>query len=331
MAPYLCEDASYGASGASTRTRTTMTASQRVLSALLSLTFAACSTAEDATVDQDAAASPDTAAQSGELSFQGTFQGPLGLQLWSVREQMAQDVPATLAWVRQQGFTEVELAGTQGLTPEQFRQELDRAGLRATAMHVGYERLRDSTEVVLDEAVTLGATDVGVAWIPHEGSYTPEMARQTAADFNRWGQAARERGLRFYYHNHGYEFEPAADGTVPLDVLMQETDPESVFYEMDVFWTVHPGADPAALLRQYPGRWKLMHIKDMAEGTPVGDFSGGAPAEAQVAVGTGMIDYTSVLAAARETGVEKYYVEDETTDPQANIPRSLEYLQRVTY
>ena len=311
-----------------------MKAPQRLLPFLLSLsTLAACSAAEDATVDEGATAGTDSAVpgEAGGLTFTGDFEGPLGLQLWSVREQMAEDVPGTLAWVREQGFTEVELAGTQGLTAQQFRAALDSAGLRATAMHVGYERLRDSLEVVLAEAETLGATDVGVAWIPHEGSYTPEMARATAADFNRWGQAARERGLRFYYHNHGYEFEPAADGTVPLDVLMAETDPEAVFYEMDVFWTVHPGADPAALLRKYPGRWKLMHIKDMAQGTPVGDFSGGAPAEAQVAVGTGQIDYSAVLAAAQEVGVEKYYVEDETTDPQANIPITLQYLQGVAY
>lgn len=310
-----------------------MKVSQRLLPGLLSLAVVgACSTAEDATVDAGATAATDSAAAAtGELAFQGDFEGPLGLQLWSVREQMAEDVPGTLAWVRQQGFTEVELAGTQGLTPEQFRQELDRAGLRATAMHAPYERLRDSIEVVFAEAKTLGASDVGIAWIPHEGSFTPEMARQTAVDFNRFGQAAREQGLRFYYHNHGYEFEPAADGTIPLDVLMQETDPETVFYEMDVFWTAHPGANPAEILRKYPNRWKLMHVKDMAQGTPVGDFSGGAPAETQVPVGTGQIDYTAILAAAEEVGVDKYYVEDESTDPQANIPLTLDYLQQVTY
>ena len=311
-----------------------MTRSHRLLPALsLFALLGACAPAEDAQVEQTAASSGDTATSvdAAELDFQGAFQGPLGLQLWSVREQMAQDVPGTLAWVREQGFTEVELAGTQGMTPEAFRQELDRAGLRATAMHAPYERLRDSMEVVFAEAETLGVGDVGVAWIPHEGSYTPEMARQTAEDFNRWGQAARERGLRFYYHNHGYEFEPAADGTIPFDVLMEATDPESVFYEMDVFWTVHPGIDPVELLRRYPDRWKLMHVKDMAEGTETGDYSGGAPAEAQVAVGTGMIDYGAVLAAAEEVGVEKYYVEDETTDPLANIPQTLQYLQSITY
>lgn len=289
-----------------------------------------CSTAEDATLE-DSAATTDSVAETAELQLNGDFDGPLGLQLWSVREQMEQDVPGTLAWVRQQGFTEVELAGTQGLTPSAFRQELDRAGLRATAMHVGYERLRDSLDVALAEAETLGAQYIGVAWIPHEGEYTPEMARATAADFTRWGQAASERNLRFFYHTHGYEFRPAADGTIPFDVLAAETDPANVTFEMDVFWVAHPGVDPAALLRKYPDRWKLMHIKDMAQGTPVNDYSGGAPAEAVVPVGTGQIDYSAVLEAAEEVGVERYYIEDETTDPQANIPRSLEFLQSVRF
>ena len=181
------------------------------------------------------------------------------------------------------------------------------------------------------EAQALGATDIGVAWIPHDAPFTVELARQTAEDFNLWGSTAIDYGLRFYYHNHGYEFRPDSDGTIPFDVLMEETDPATVFYEMDVFWTVHPGVDPVELLRRYPDRWKLMHIKDMAEGTPTGDFSGGAPAEAQVVVGTGQIDMAAVLDAAEEIGVEKYYVEDETTDPVGNIPLTLQYLQTITY
>lgn len=311
-----------------------MNRSHRLLPALLMVaSAAACAPADDAAVDRTASDTtqltmPDTVTA---LNFQGDFNGPLGLQLWSVREQLEDDLSGTLAWVREQGFTEVELAGTQGLSAQEFRAELDRAGLRATAMHVPYERLQQDIEAAFAEAQTLGATDVGVAWIPHDGPFTVDLARQTAADFNQWGSTAIDYGLRFYYHNHGYEFRPDADGNIPFDVLMEETDPATVFYEMDVFWTVHPGVDPVELLRRYPDRWKLMHIKDMAVGTPTGDFSGGAPAEAQVVVGTGQIDMAAVLAAAAEVGVEKYYVEDETTDPIGNIPLTLEYLQTVTY
>src|SRR4051812_602597 len=159
-----------------------------------------------------------------DLDLRGDFRGPLGVQLYSVRDAIAKDVPGTLARVRALGFREVELAGTYALSASQFRAELDRAGLRATSMHVGYERLRDSLSAVLDEARTLGVQYVGTAWIPHSGAtLTEEGAHRAAADFTAWGRAAQQRGLQFFYHVHGYEFEPGAGGTLPMDVLMRET------------------------------------------------------------------------------------------------------------
>src|SRR5690606_18039749 len=123
-----------------------------------------------------------------------------------------------------------------------------------------YEVLRDSLAAALDRAETLGVEYVGVAWIPHpeDQPFSVDLAREAAANFNAWGEAAAERGLQFFYHVHGYEFQPAADGTVPFEVLMSETNPEFVTYEMDVFWVARPGEDPAELLRAYPDRWKLM-------------------------------------------------------------------------
>lgn len=288
-----------------------------------------CTADEPTDMSQDTTAVADTANHS--LSFEGDFAGPLGLQLYSIRQAMSEDVPGTLAWVRSAGFEEVELAGTYGLTPEAFRQELDNAGLDATSMHAGYERFRDDVEGVLDEAETLGVEYVGIAWIPHEGAFTVDQARETAAHFNQWGEAASERGLQFFYHNHGYEFEPADDGTIPFHVLVEETDPDHVKYQIDVFWTVHPGVDPAELLRRYPGRWVTMHVKDMREGTPTGVFSGNSPPETKVPVGTGQADWPAVLNAAEEIGLARYYIEDESPDPMGNIPLSIQYLEQVTY
>lgn len=268
---------------------------------------------------------------SHTIAFSGDFSGPLGLQLYSIRRAMNEDVPGTLAWVRRVGFEEVELAGTYGLSPEEFRRELDNAGLDATSMHAGYERFSDNVDEVLDEAEALGVEYVGIASIPHEGSFTVEQAREAAADFNTFGEAAKARGFQFFYHNHGFEFEPADDGTIPFDVLVQETDPENVKLQIDVFWTVHPGVDPAELLRKYPGRWALMHIKDMREGTPTGDFSGESPPETKVPVGEGQVDWPEVLSAADEVGLERYYIEDESTDPMGNIPLSIRYLEGLTY
>lgn len=275
---------------------------------------------------------PHNSSEQG-LTFEGDFDGPLGLQLWSLRNYFKDDVSGTLAKVYEMGFREVELAGTYGMSAEAFRQELEKAGLKATSMHAGYNEFDTNLEGVLDDAETLGADYVGLAWIPHpeDQPYTVEMARKTAAKFNKWGKAARERGITFFYHTHGFEFQAASDGTVPFDVLMQETDSENVKYEMDVLWVTRPGADPAKLLRKYPDRWVLMHIKDLKKGASTNDHSGHAPPEEEVAVGRGQIDFQEVLEAAEEIGLKRYYVEDETMDPVGNIPNSLKYLQTVTY
>src|SRR5919197_666216 len=134
---------------------TTMPRTSLPLSALaLAFTLAGCRSAGQSATSAGAI---QTVAPSSrhELDFRGDFKGPLGVQLYSVRNPIAKDVPGTLARVRALGFREVELAGTYGLSAPQFRAELDRAGLRATSMHVGYERLRDSLSVVLDDARTL--------------------------------------------------------------------------------------------------------------------------------------------------------------------------------
>ncbi|MDX1430578.1 MAG: sugar phosphate isomerase/epimerase, partial [Rhodothermales bacterium] len=239
------------------------------------------------------------------IELSGDFDGPLGLQLWSLREHAEGDVAERLATARRFGFQEVELAGTYGLKPAEYRAMLDEAGLNPTAMHSGYERFRDSLSVVLDEAEALGVTALGIAWIPHERGkpFTNAMARKAATDFNRFGAAAKERGLQFYYHVHGYEFRPGADGSTPFDAMVKATDPANVKYEMDVFWVTHSGTDPAQLLRKYPDRWRLMHIKDMKVGWPTGDYSGGTSNEADVPIGTGQINWSEVLAAAEEIGL----------------------------
>ncbi|MBV9878871.1 MAG: TIM barrel protein [Gemmatirosa sp.] len=273
------------------------------------------------------------AAGTPAFRFTGDFVGPLGVQLYSVRGATATDVPGTLARVHALGFDEVETAGTYGMTPAAFRAMLDRAGLRATSMHVGYERFRDSLPAAIADAKTLGARYLGTAWIPHPGGpMTVEQAHAVAADFTRWGRAARDAGLTFFYHIHGYEFVAGPDGTRPIDVLMRETDPDAVHFELDVFWAARPGADPAALLRQYPKRWALMHLKDMRKGTATDVQTGSANADSsEVPVGRGQIDYRAVLRAAREVGVARYYLEDETSAPFTTMPQSTRWLEGVKF
>lgn len=274
-----------------------------------------------------------TAAHAQDFRFKGDYKGPLGVQLYTFRDALPKDVPGTLKRIRALGFREVELAGTYGLTAQQFRAELDRAGLRAVAMHVGYEQFRDSLPVVLAQAKTLGARYVGTAWVPHpNGPITVAMAHDIAKDFDAWGKAARAQKLQFFYHAHGYEFKPDAGGTLPMDVLMKETDPDAVKYEMDVFWITRPGADPVAWLEKYPTRWRLVHLKDMKRGTATDVQTGSANADSsEVPVGQGIIDYRAVIRTAKRLGVERFFLEDETRDPFATVPVSVRWLESVKF
>lgn len=257
------------------------------------------------------------------------FGGVLGLQLYSLRHQMEKDVPGTLALVRDWGLTEVETAGYYGRTAAQFAEELKRAGLTAKSMHVGYDVLRDNLKQAVADAKALGATYATTAWISHKAPFTREHAETAARHFTEWGRALRNEGLRFMYHLHGYEFAPSTEGTL-LDTILQSTPADAVHHEMDVFWVVRGGGDPAALLRKYKGRFHALHLKDMAKGTATGDHSGGAPDSTNVPLGTGMIDYRAVLSAARDSGTTLYYIEDENEKVLEQVPQTLQYLGGLT-
>jgi len=256
------------------------------------------------------------------------FKGPVGLQLYSLREQFKKDVPGTLDEVKQFGIKNVELASTYGLSPEQFRDELRKRRLEPISAHYGFEKYRDDVESIAKEAKILGLKYVGCAWIPHTGDFDEKTCREAAAVFNKAGEALARQGLKFFYHTHGYEFQPHGDGTL-FDLLMKETNPQFVAYEMDIFWIVHPGQDPAKLLHKYPKRFQLMHLKDMKKGTKTGLLTGGTDVNNDVTLGTGQIDLPAVLSAAREIGVKWYFIEDESSQSEKQIPQSLKYLEQV--
>jgi len=260
------------------------------------------------------------------------FKGPVGLQLYSLRDRLDQDVPGALNEVRDWGIKYVELAGTYHFTPEQFKVQLDAHGLKAVSAHIGYERFRDDVEGVAREAQALGLEYVGCAWIPHNGPFGEKACREAIGVFNKAGEALARHGLKFFYHTHGYEFQPYGDGTTTLmDLLITGTDPRFVNYEMDVFWVVFPGQDPVKLLEKYPERWPLMHVKDMKKGTQTGSLSGGSNPNNDVALGTGQIDYPPILRAAQKAGVKWYFIEDESASSEQQIPQSLHYLETVRF
>jgi sugar phosphate isomerase/epimerase len=258
-----------------------------------------------------------------------SFKGPIGLQLYSLRADFSNNVPATLERVRGLGFVNVELAGTYNLAPETFRAMLDANGLKPISGHFPYERYRDDVEGIARDAKALGLQYAGCAWIPHAGNFDEKTCREAAAMFNRAGEALAKHGVKFFYHTHGYEFRPHGQGTL-FDLLLAETNPKFVRYEMDVFWIVHPGQDPVKLLREHGKRFELMHVKDMKKGVH-GDLTGHSDVRNDVPLGTGQMDWPAILNAAKQAGVKHYFIEDESPTAAAQIPQTLRFLEQVKF
>jgi sugar phosphate isomerase/epimerase len=254
---------------------------------------------------------------------------PIALQLYSLRESFKTDgVPATLAKVQAMGITHVELAGTYGLSREEFKAELDKAGLTPVSMHTDINALIKNPAPVIDDATFYGLRYVGNASFPHQRPFDAEDAARAIEAFNTAGRLLRDAGLTFFYHAHGFEFAPAPDGGTLFDTIVAGTDPDLVKFQLDVFWAYHGWADPVELLRRYPTRFVSTHLKDMREGTER-NFTGSAPDETSVALGSGVIDIKGVLEAARDTSIEWHIIEEESHEPEKNIPAGLAYVQRL--
>lgn len=261
-------------------------------------------------------------------AWSAPFKGKVGLQLYSLRADFAKDVAGTLGKVQEFGFKYVELAGTYNLSPAEFRKELAARDLQPIAGHFPYERYRDDVEGVARDAKALGLKYAGIAWIPHQGEFDEKVCREAIAVFNQAGAALARHGIKLFYHQHGYEFRPHGQGTL-MDLLMAETNPKHVCFEMDIFWVHFPGQDPVKWLEKYGKRWELLHLKDMKKDVKTGDQSGHSDVTNDVALGTGQIDIAAILRAARKAGVKWYFIEDESPSVHEQIPVSLKYLKEV--
>lgn len=253
-----------------------------------------------------------------------------GIVSYTYRNEFQRDVPGTLDHIRSLGITDMEFANLFGLIAPALRAALDARGMVCTSYGVGYGDLTDKTAQVGETAKVLGTKFVRVAWVPHDAPFSLPQARATALAFNRAGkELMEEHGILFCFHNHGFEFYPHEDGTL-FDVLVNETDPRHVGFELDILWTFFPGQDPSALLLKYPDRFHLMHLKDLRQGV-VGNLSGGTAVENDVALGSGQLDIPSILKAARQTRIKHFYIEDESPSIVTQVPQSIAYLHSLRW
>ena len=266
-----------------------------------------------------AAAIPGCAAsvRSAPRPMSGGRSPLTGVQLYSVRGLMQQDAPGTLAAIAAAGFEEVEFAGFYGRSASQMRALIDRNALHTPAGHVSIEDLRANLPALLSDARTMGWQWLIVPWIDQR-ERTADGYHAIARDLNRAGSIAAQSGLRVAYHAEDYDFRPLPDGVVPYDLLLRETDSALVDLELDLYWVAKGGGNALQYLARYPGRFPLLHIKDIsAHGRMVN-------------AGEGVIDFPAIVAAARRAGTVHFIIEnDEPANPLADIASGLAYLKRV--
>lgn len=245
-----------------------------------------------------------------------TKLGPIGVQLYSVREEMKRDFSGTLLHVAQIGYKEVEFAGYFGHSPQDISSLLKQNGLTAPSAHIGFPVLGAEWDKIIADALVVGHRYLVCPWIDDKYR-TLDGYKQVAELFNRAGERAKSAGIQFGYHNHMFEFTPVG-GQIPYDLLIAQTDAGLVAMEMDVYWLRNGGRDPLDYFARYPGRFPLLHIKDMDAAKNIVD------------VGKGLIDWKTILGRRALAGTKHIFVEhDEPKDPFASIRDSYAYLQAL--
>ena len=253
---------------------------------------------------------------------------PLGMVSYTYRQSLQKDMPTTLDSLKALKVYDMEFSSLFGKKATEIRKLLDERGMYCSSFGVSYQDALTKSDEVASNAKALGAKFVRVAWIPHDGPFTKELADKTIADFSIIGKNLKENyGLEFCYHNHGFEFASYEGGTF-FDYLAKNTDPKYVNFEMDILWTFFPGIDPAKLLEQYPTRFKLMQVKDLKKGI-VGNLSGGTSSENDVALGTGQLNLPAIMKAAKKAKIQHYYIEDESSLHALQVPVSIKYLLSI--
>ena len=258
----------------------------------------------------------------------------IGLQLYTVRDLMKADMPATLARVAAIGYKEVEFAGYFNYTPPQVRAALAKHGLTAPSAHIDYASLApDKLPAAIDAAKTIGHTFLVNPWLDEAMRKEPDIWQKISDTYNRAGEMTHKSGIQFAYHNHNFEFVPV-NGTLPYDLLLERCDANLVKMEMDLCWITAAGHDPLEYFRKYPGRFPMVHVKGLARipatgaATPINDVLPDV-----VDVGRGdVIDWKRLFAQSSQAGIKHYFVEhDIPKAPFASLKNSYDYLKALQF
>jgi sugar phosphate isomerase/epimerase len=246
-------------------------------------------------------------------------QDQISLQLYTVRDETARDMPATLRRISEIGYPAVEFAGFGGLSAEDLRNVLDDLGLRASGAHVPFDSWKADPGAIIKDMHTLDCANAILPMAPPEQHRDETTVASLAGSLNRWGELCRQEGVTFSYHNHEFEFAPLG-GTTMWDILVRETDPALVYFELDLYWVRYGGADPEPLLSDLGDRIPLVHLKDMAADEQRSDLP----------VGEGTMSWNGLLEAADAAGVQWYVAEqDNPRDALEDVRISLQSMREL--
>ncbi|MFZ0734674.1 MAG: TIM barrel protein [Candidatus Sulfotelmatobacter sp.] len=257
----------------------------------------------------------------------------VGVQLYTVRDLMKDDFDGTIAKVAQIGYKEVEFAGYFGRTGKQVRAVVDKNHLSAISTHVQYDELDEKFPSVIETSKEIGLSYIICPWIPEELRKSPDIWKQASEKFNKCGEQSKKAGLQFGYHNHWFEFLPV-NGKLPYDQLLADCDPNLVKMEMDLCWITAAGGDPVKYFNEYPGRFPLVHVKDLKKLPTIteGGSQNFGDTVDLTAVGNGIIDWKRIFEHSEKAGIKHYIVEhDKPKDPFESITQSYTYLEKLRW
>src|SRR5664279_1422958 len=261
-----------------------------------------------------------------DLAFAAIKPFPIGVQLYTVREQAEKDLNAVLAQISMIGYKEVETYWNVYSHPaKKLRSMIVDNGVSVPSGHFDY----DGLESKLDYAKELGVQYMICPMLPKDMWTSADGFKKAAAQFNQWGEKVHGMGMQFGFHNHNYEFQKFGSLT-GFDILTQNTDAKLVYLEMDCYWITKAGQDPVAMLKKYGSRIQLLHLKDRKPGFATSQTLN-PEAEHITEVGSGNIDWKSVIGAGQQAGVKHFFVERDngSTPPFESLRISFNYLSKL--
>lgn len=272
-----------------------------------------------------AAAGVTAFALNGE-AFAESSERPIGVQLYTVRGLLPNDLKGTLDAIRKIGYRNVEtFVAEYKMSARDLRSAILDAGLKVPSAHFGY----DDFDTRFEYAKELGVECIVCSMIPRSVANSADGYKRGAEQYNKWGEQAKKMGLRFGFHNHNVEFQKYGDVT-GFEVLMRNTDPALVQWQMDCYWVAQAGHDPVAMLRRYGHRMQSLHLKDRKRGAQV-TFNTGPGADYFTEVGEGTLDWVSIFRLAAKNHIPYMFVEQDQTDrpPLQSLQISYRNIQKL--